>query len=62
MNELMLPNRLMTVQEVAAALHVNVKTVRRRIDTGLLQVIRMGRVIRIHPNEVKRLVSEGVSL
>lgn len=62
MSELMLPNRLMTIQEVADALHVNVKTVRRRIDAGLLQIVRLGRVIRIHPSEVKRLLSEGLSL
>jgi len=56
------PNRLLTVQEVARVLHVNVKTIRRGISGGLLPVVRLGRVLRIHPNEVKRIIATGLSI
>lgn len=57
-----MPNRLLTVQEVAQVLHVNVKTIRRGITGGLLPVVRLGRVLRIHPNEVKRIIATGLSI
>ncbi|QFU07185.1 hypothetical protein PARPLA_00871 [Rhodobacteraceae bacterium THAF1] len=45
--------RLKTVKEVAAEDNVSEKTVRRAIDAGLLDVIRVGptgRLLRIHPD------------
>lgn len=47
------PLRLKTVKEVALEDNVSEKTVRRAIDAGLLDVIRVGpggRLIRIHPD------------
>lgn len=47
------PPRLKTVKEVALEDNVSEKTVRRAIDAGLLDVIRVapgGRLIRIHPD------------
>lgn len=56
------PNRLMTIKAMAELFGVHPKTIRRRIDAGLLPVIRTGRIIRIHPDEVKRLMSGGLSI
>jgi len=58
----LIPPRLLTIQEVAELLHVHGKTVRRRINDGDLQVVRSGRIIRIHPNELKRFMASGLSL
>jgi excisionase family DNA binding protein len=52
---------MLTIQEVAELLHVHGRTVRRRIDDGVLQVVRSGRIIRIHPNELKRFIASGLS-
>lgn len=41
--------RLLTVDEYAAARRCSPKTVRRRIAEGKLPVIRTGRLVRIHP-------------
>lgn len=46
-------SRLKTVRDVAAEDQVSEKTVRRAIEAGLLDVIRVGpgkRLIRIHPD------------
>lgn len=58
----MIPSRMMTIKEVAELLNVHVKTVRRRINAGTLQVVRSGRIIRIHPHEMKRLLVDGMSI
>ena len=44
---------LMTVKDVAAAMKVSKKTVRRRIAAGELPVIRDGRLIRIRPTDYR---------
>lgn len=47
------PPQLKTVRDVAAEDQVSEKTVRRAIEAGLLDVIRVGpgkRLIRIHPD------------
>ncbi|MCF8471361.1 MAG: helix-turn-helix domain-containing protein [Sphingomonadaceae bacterium] len=43
---------LMTVEEVAAYLRVSTKTVRRQIAAGHIQAIRIGRSIRVSPEEL----------
>jgi len=43
---------LMTVEEVAAYLRVSTKTVRRQIAAGHIQAIRIGRSIRVSPDEL----------
>ena len=47
---------LLTVQSVAAVLNVSVKTVRRLISRGELQIVRIGRNIRIKPDILKALI------
>lgn len=48
---------LLTVADVAARLSVSMKTVRRLINRGELRAVRIGRVIRVRADEVKRLVN-----
>jgi excisionase family DNA binding protein len=47
---------LLTLQEAAAVLRASVKTLRRRIDDGKIAVIRDGRIVRIHPDDLDRYV------
>ena len=54
--------RLLRVDEVASILGVSLKTVHRRIDAGELVVIRDGRVVRVHPNDLERYVAARRSL
>ncbi|MES2461321.1 MAG: helix-turn-helix domain-containing protein [Armatimonadota bacterium] len=58
----MIPDRLLTIKEVAAILHVHEKTVRRRIKANELKAITNGRIVRIHPSEVKCLILSGMSV
>ncbi len=44
---------LMTVKEVATGMNASEKTIRRRIETGDLPVIRDGRLIRIRPKDYR---------
>jgi excisionase family DNA binding protein len=54
--------RLLNIGEVADVLSVSIKTVRHRIEAGELPVIRDGRVIRVHPNDLDRYVASRRSL
>jgi excisionase family DNA binding protein len=54
--------RLLNIGEVADVLGVSIKTVRRRIEAGELPVIRDGRVVRVHPNDLDRYVASRRSL
>jgi excisionase family DNA binding protein len=49
---------LMTVEEVAAYLRVSTKTVRRQIAAGHIQAIRIGRSIRVSPEDLACLGSD----
>jgi excisionase family DNA binding protein len=49
---------LLTISEVAAALRVSEKTVRRRIKDGTIRTVPMGgRLVRILSDELARLVA-----
>jgi len=49
---------LHTVEEVAARLRVSAKTVRRRIKDGTIRSVPIGgRLVRISPDELRRLPS-----
>ena len=48
---------LLTIANVAALLQVSTKTVRRLIERGELDVIRIGRAIRIQPKALALLIS-----
>ncbi len=47
---------LLTVADAAARLNVSAKTIRRLIQRGELRAIRIGRAIRIHPEDIERLI------
>ena len=49
--------RLNTVPEVAGELNVSVKTVYRLIGVRKLPVIRCGRLIRIHPDDLAKFIA-----
>ncbi len=54
--------RLLTLQDACAILAISIKTLRRRIGAGELPVIRDGRIIRVHPNDLDRYVTARRSL
>ena len=54
--------RLLTIKESAEVLNQSEKTVRRRVDAGELPVIRDGRLVRIHPNDLQRYIAAHRSL
>ena len=43
----------------ADALGVNLRTLHRLIDTGALRAHRIGRVIRVHPDELDRFLADN---
>jgi excisionase family DNA binding protein len=49
--------RLLSVEEVAAVLSVSQKTVRRKIDAGVLPACRVGRLLRIQRAELERYIA-----
>jgi excisionase family DNA binding protein len=49
------PDDLLTVADVASRLRVSTKTVRRLIARGDLRVVRIGRAIRVRPEELKKV-------
>ena len=49
---------LMTVGEAATILHVSTRTIRRLIERGELQKVRIGRSIRIRTEDVAGLISD----
>ena len=52
---------LITVDDVASYLRVSTKTVRRQIAAGHISAIRIGRSIRVSPDELVRLFSDKYS-
>ena len=48
--------QLLTIKEVADRLAVSVRTVRRLIDDGELPPHRMGRMVRVSVDDLKRYV------
>ena len=54
--------RLLTLQQAAEILNISLKTLRRRIDANELPVIRDGRILRVHPNDIMRYIADRRSL
>jgi excisionase family DNA binding protein len=53
-------NKLMTISEVADSLHVSVACLRRWVLLRRINTIRIGRLVRISPQEVQRIVDQGL--
>lgn len=47
-------------EHVALALGVSLSTVQRRIRAGQIQVVRVGRAVRVPQTELARLLSSGL--
>jgi excisionase family DNA binding protein len=52
------PLRLLSLPEVADRLGCSIKTLRRRIATGDLAIIRDGRLIRVRPEDLERYIQQ----
>ena len=53
------PEKLLTIGEAANIFGVSIKTIRRRIASGELRANRNGRILRIEPMEMRRLIEES---
>ena len=53
-----LPKRLLSLQDTCEVLGCSMKTLRRRIAAGAITVIRDGRLIRIHPDDLQRFIQQ----
>lgn len=52
-------DHLLRIEQVARNLGVSTRTVRRLIDQGRLQAVRIGRSVRIETEDMCRFVSEA---
>lgn len=53
-------SRLPSMADFAAALGVSERTIQRRVAAGEIRTVRVGRTVRVHPDEVARLTGEPV--
>jgi len=56
-----LPEPLLTVGDTADILRLSSRQVRRLIADGCLPVVRIGRVIRVRPEDLRHLLKANVS-
>ena len=49
--------RLLSLEETCEVLGCSMKTLRRLIDAKKLPVVRLGRLIRVHPEDLTRLIA-----
>lgn len=52
------PKTLLTKKQVAELLGTSAKTIDRRIRSGDLPVIRDGRIVRVHPEDLERYLAK----
>jgi excisionase family DNA binding protein len=50
--------RLLSLSDTCAVLGCSIKTLRRRIADGAIAVIRDGRLIHIHPDDLLRYIQQ----
>ena len=50
--------RLLSLKDICAVLGCSMKTLRRRIAAAELAVIRDGRLIRVHPDDLRRYIQQ----
>ena len=51
--------RLLTVKDVAEALQLSTRTVRRMIAAEQIPIIRLGRSVRVHPSAISDLYNDA---
>ena len=56
-----LPDRLLTIREVAATLGVSDKTVRRAIASAAMAATRVGNQWRVAPSDLRRYLRSGIN-
>ena len=54
--------RLLSLEDTAEVLGCSMKTLRRLIEAKKLPVVRLGRLIRVHPEDLARLIAGHRSL
>jgi excisionase family DNA binding protein len=55
-------DQLYTLNEAAQRLSISLRTLRRRIDLGLIRAVRLGvRSPRVSESEIRRVIRDGVS-
>ena len=52
-------NPLLTASEVAVILHVSLRTVRRLIASNELEVVRIGRSVRVQASVLQAFIAKG---
>jgi excisionase family DNA binding protein len=57
-SNLPLPQRLLNLRDTSEVLGCSMKTLRRRIEAGELAVIRDGRIVRVHPEDLQRYIQQ----
>ena len=50
--------RLLTVKDVAEALQLSTRTVRRMVTANQIPIIRLGRSVRVHPSAIYDLYND----
>lgn len=55
-----IPNRLLTVNEVAEVCHLSGRQIRRLIADSRLPVVRLGRAVRIRPEAAAALLEPAL--
>lgn len=56
-----LPKRLLTYREAAQVLGVSERSIYAWISSGAVTPTRIGRLVRLHVDEVERIAREGVA-
>lgn len=52
-------DQLLTLQQVADRLQVSMSTVRRLVDAGKLKAVRIGRNLRVRPEDLSKYIEEA---
>ena len=52
-----IPDRLLTVEEVAKILNLSPRSVRSKAHRGDIPYVRIGRDMRFHPDEIRKLLA-----
>lgn len=55
------PEPLLTVDETAAILRLSTRQIRRLIASGALTVVRIGKSVRVRPEDLRRLLTSADS-